>query len=836
MPGGVIVPACFGAAAPTCLFCLHKLYKNYFPGRGGRGSDDARIIPCEDTDSANAPTTKESKSGTENPVVSNLNASKAECSSCRSILEEQSWDEASESALNDVTLFTETILDAPIVVISLVVENDKWNSFHYARTRLGNSSVKNSEICSWTLERERGEPSKQSRASSKRIKVIKDASADPRYANSPLVVADPYVRFYVGCPLITSDGHRIGALCLLDRHPRRISRGQQQLVINLAEIVIRQLEKSRLQRNPLANFQPTDCEPRKFSPGLSIPAQPAASPDFVAGGLREERMRVSLSEALLLVHMRTDDPHWPLLYANEKWRVLTKQDVRPPKGNVFRQKDDSWGLERCEEPAPKGFFDVLRPLDSEMLSDSEGTLAMQYKTYSSFIAGGVSFGLSAVTLVQPRVAFRIRCQPADKPLDVGAEAIRTSQNHTGGKEEANDIKKSRMYFVILVEAQECELTRPIAMTSTSGSSVESPRHVFHSNSTSRSECPVDESSSDAPLSLTGANKNDRMNALLHIKPPISPFMDVQLVKMIGSGAFAKVWYGLWIGQPVAIKVMRWTAGDNNMSAGRPVFEAALAVQLSHPNLVQTYKHNTVEAETELDDEDVELVQMGFKSMGSRHTSSKISEGSGTSKIGQDEYETWITQEWCDMGSLTEYQNCNSPMKHGGIGEVLGINMDICSALTYMHSRGIIHGDLTANNVLLVCRPAATKGFVCKVSDFGLSRVLEGDESEIMTQQLGTVSHMPPELFKTSGCSLSKPTDVWGIGVLMWQVFTGTTPFQDLSPPQVIVQVAQGLRLKMPAEAPPGYTDIFLRCNATSPDERPPVQEVLKCLLEVEVRD
>jgi serine/threonine protein kinase len=298
-------------------------------------------------------------------------------------------------------------------------------------------------------------------------------------------------------------------------------------------------------------------------------------------------------------------------------------------------------------------------------------------------------------------------------------------------------------------------------------------------------------------------------------------MDVRLVKRIGTGAFAKVWYGLWIGQPVAVKVMKWT-GTSTMMNGRPVFEGALSAELSHPNLVQTYKHSTMKLEEHGDE--LELSEMpsmpGFNFGG----------GDSSCDHQVEEFETWITQEWCDMGTLMDYCENSPPMKRGGFPEVLGISVDITSGVTYMHSRGIIHGDLTANNVLLVCRPASVKGFMCKVSDFGLSRVLEGDDESIQTQQLGTVTHMPPELFKTSGCSLSKCADIYGIGVLMWQVFHGAIPFEELTPPQVIVQVAQGLRLKMSPEAPAGFSDTFYLCTATDPNARPSGEQVLQRLL------
>merc|ERR1719399_1452845 len=82
-----------------------------------------------------------------------------------------------------------------------------------------------------------------------------------------------------------------------------------------------------------------------------------------------------------------------------------------------------------------------------------------------------------------------------------------------------------------------------------------------------------------------------MESLNSIRPEKTPFSDVRLVRMIGRGSFAQVFYGLWIGQPVAVKVARWT--KTHPGEARPIFEGALSVELSHPNLVQTYKHSSV---------------------------------------------------------------------------------------------------------------------------------------------------------------------------------------------------------------------------------------------------
>ncbi|MCS6293669.1 MAG: PAS domain S-box protein [Nitrospira sp.] len=72
--------------------------------------------------------------------------------------------------------------------------------------------------------------------------VLPNALADLRFANHPMVTGEPFIRFYAGIPLLTADGHAIGTLCVLDRHPRHVSPKQEQALTALARQVMSQLE------------------------------------------------------------------------------------------------------------------------------------------------------------------------------------------------------------------------------------------------------------------------------------------------------------------------------------------------------------------------------------------------------------------------------------------------------------------------------------------------------------------------------------------------------------------------------------------------------------------
>ncbi|TVR91128.1 MAG: sensor histidine kinase [Spirochaetaceae bacterium] len=78
--------------------------------------------------------------------------------------------------------------------------------------------------------------------------TVEDASADPRFADNPLVTIDPQLCFYAGMPLVTPDGYRLGALCAMDRSPRKLTAEQEEALSILARHVVDLLELRRSRR------------------------------------------------------------------------------------------------------------------------------------------------------------------------------------------------------------------------------------------------------------------------------------------------------------------------------------------------------------------------------------------------------------------------------------------------------------------------------------------------------------------------------------------------------------------------------------------------------------
>jgi PAS domain S-box-containing protein len=140
-------------------------------------------------------------------------------------------DTAPEEAFDELTSLAASICKAPVAVINLLDEERQW-----AKSRVGwplDGTPRNDAFCAHTIL----EPD---------LLIIPDAAADPRFVDSPLVASGPKIRFYAGAPLLTADGHALGALCVMDHHPRGLTAEQAQALRTLSHQVMALL---RLRRN-----------------------------------------------------------------------------------------------------------------------------------------------------------------------------------------------------------------------------------------------------------------------------------------------------------------------------------------------------------------------------------------------------------------------------------------------------------------------------------------------------------------------------------------------------------------------------------------------------------
>lgn len=144
--------------------------------------------------------------------------------------EYQILDTAPEPAFDDLTRLAATICQAPIALVSLVDAERQW-----FKSNVGfpaPETPRRGAFCAHTILEDQP-------------LVVRDASADGRFGDSPLVTSDPNVRFYAGVPLMTPKGHAVGALCVMDKVPRELSAEQLEALRLLGRQAVAQLELRR---------------------------------------------------------------------------------------------------------------------------------------------------------------------------------------------------------------------------------------------------------------------------------------------------------------------------------------------------------------------------------------------------------------------------------------------------------------------------------------------------------------------------------------------------------------------------------------------------------------
>lgn len=375
---------------------------------------------------------------------------------------------------------------------------------------------------------------------------------------------------------------------------------------------------------------------------------------------------------------------------------------------------------------------------------------------------------------------------------------------------------------------------------------------FTSNSMYSGDQPdIDNPYSSLPVNTLGLMT---LEALAH---------EIQQLTWIGQGGLGTVYKGIWQGAPVAVKFMCTNSLDLTSATAR---EAVLSKLLSHPNVVQTFASKVAK----LDDNFFTAIAnfRGTSKDTDDNTTSKITlstecrdsfvsgEGFGNplekSKESTNirdvlfhvdakpgDYLTQIVMEYCDKGSLQQAINKGlfkpSPTWSSRLAlrAYLRTAREVAQGMCHIHKSNVIHGDLKPGNVLLKGSRLDRRGFIAKVSDFGLSRVC--DKSVVDASNWGTIGYMAPEAFEDQ---LTRASDVYSFGVLLWEMYVGERPYVGLHPGQIVVGVQTGeLRPVWPQDAPFSVVDLSKRCLVQDHNTRPNFEYIMKQLrvIESEVR-
>ncbi|CAN0890296.1 Serine/threonine/tyrosine-protein kinase HT1 [Linum grandiflorum] len=179
----------------------------------------------------------------------------------------------------------------------------------------------------------------------------------------------------------------------------------------------------------------------------------------------------------------------------------------------------------------------------------------------------------------------------------------------------------------------------------------------------------------------------------------------------------------------------------------------------------------------------------------------------------------IITEYLAGGSLRKYLHHQEPYSLP-ISLVLKLALDIAHGMQYLHSQGILHRDLKSENLLL------DMDMSVKVADFGISCL----ESQCGSAKgfTGTYRWMAPEMIKEK--HHTKKVDVYSFGIVLWELFTALTPFDNMTPEQAAFAVCQkNARPPLPGTCPRAFAHLINRCWSSNPGKRPHFDEIVAIL-------
>ncbi|KAM9677701.1 ephrin type-A receptor 5 isoform 7-T7 [Trichechus inunguis] len=182
----------------------------------------------------------------------------------------------------------------------------------------------------------------------------------------------------------------------------------------------------------------------------------------------------------------------------------------------------------------------------------------------------------------------------------------------------------------------------------------------------------------------------------------------------------------------------------------------------------------------------------------------------------------ILTEYMENGSLDTFLKKNDGQFT--VIQLVGMLRGIAAGMRYLSDMGYVHRDLAARNILI------NSNLVCKVSDFGLSRVLEDDPEAAYTTRGGKIPirWTAPEAIAFR--KFTSASDVWSYGIVMWEVVSyGERPYWEMTNQDVIKAVEEGYRLPSPMDCPAALYQLMLDCWQKDRNSRPKFEEIVSML-------
>ena len=244
----------------------------------------------------------------------------------------------------------------------------------------------------------------------------------------------------------------------------------------------------------------------------------------------------------------------------------------------------------------------------------------------------------------------------------------------------------------------------------------------------------------------------------------------EILEAIGAGGMAVVYKALdhRLNRLVAVKILKDDFSRNQEFRRRFHAESQAVAMLSHPNIVSVYD---------------------------------------VSRTGDIDY---IVMELIEGITLKQYLERKGSLNWR---ETLHFSMQIAKALEHAHSRGIVHRDIKPHNIMIL------KDGSIKVADFGIARISSA-QSTLTREALGSVHYISPEQAK--GARVDCRSDLYSLGVVMYEMLTGRTPYDGETPVAVAIQHING-GARLPSELmtgiPLGIEQITMHAMNSNPEAR-----------------